>query len=62
MVSCGIAGPLPHKSKKWLFTQYDFARISRAHKFIKDLNIDIPGAAITLELFEDINNLRKGVI
>lgn len=59
MVSWGIAEPTGNIPEKWLFTQKDFDRIGRASRFSKDLNINIPGAALALELIEDIQKLRK---
>ncbi len=59
MVSWGIAEPSGSKPEKWLFTHKDFERIGRALRFRNDLEINIPGAALALQLLEDIQNLRS---
>ncbi len=57
MVACGIAEPSGNKPEKWLFTHEDFERIGRASRFNAELEINIPGAALTLQLIDDIQNL-----
>ena len=59
MVSWGIAKPSGNKPEKWLFSHKDFERIGRASRFNKELEINIPGAALALQLLEDIQNLRS---
>ncbi|MGI9228147.1 MAG: chaperone modulator CbpM [Gammaproteobacteria bacterium] len=59
MVSWGIASPCGIKTEKWLFTQNDFDRIGRALRFKDELDINIPGAALALDLLEEIQNLRN---
>lgn len=59
MVSWGIAEPSGCNPEKWLFTQKDYERIERALRFRKELNINIPGAALALQLIEEIQNLRN---
>lgn len=59
MVSWGIADPSGNKPEKWLFTHNDFERIGRALRFRSELEINIPGAALALQLLDDIQNLRN---
>ena len=59
MVSWGIAEPSGNKPEKWLFTQKDYERIGCALRFRKELDINIPGAALALQLLEDIQDLRN---
>ncbi len=59
MVSWGIAEPSGNKPEKWLFTQKDCERIGCALRFRKELDINIPGAALALQLLEDIQDLRN---
>lgn len=59
MVSWGIAEPSGNKPEKWLFSHKDFERIGCASRFNKELEINIPGAALALQLLEDIQNLRN---
>ena len=59
MVAWGIAEPSGNKPEKWLFSHEDFERIGRASRFKDELEINIPGAALALQLIEDIKNLRN---
>ena len=59
MVSWGIANPFGNKPEKWLFTQNDYERIARAQRFRNELDINIPGAALAIELIEEIQLLRN---
>jgi len=59
MVSWGIAEPTGDKPEKWLFTHSDFERIGRALRFRNELEINIPGAALALQLLEDVKNLHS---
>lgn len=59
MVSWGIADPMGDNPDNWLFTQNDFERIERAIRFRKELDINIPGAALAIELIEEIKHLRN---
>ena len=59
MVSWGIANPAGNTPENWLFTHDDFERIGRASRFRNELEINIPGAALALQLLEDIQNLRN---
>ena len=59
MVSWGIAEPKGNNPDNWQFTQHDYERIERALRFRKELEINIPGAALTLNLLEEIQNLRN---
>lgn len=59
MVSWGVAEPSGSKPEKWLFSQKDFERIGQASRFNKELEINIPGTALAIQLLEEINNLRN---
>ena len=59
MVSWGVADPSGHEPDKWLFSQKDFDRIGQASRFNKELEINIPGAALALQLLDEINHIRN---
>ena len=59
MVSWGVAEPTGSKPEKWIFSHEDYERIGRASRFNRELEINIPGAALALQLLEDIQNLRN---
>ncbi len=59
MVSWGIANPVGNNPEKWLFTHEDYERIGKASRFKNELDINIPGAALALQLLDDIQNIRN---
>lgn len=61
MVSWGIAAPAGNKPEKWLFSQLDYDRIGCATRFREELEINIPGAALALELLDELDKIRNSV-
>lgn len=61
MVSWGIANPKGVRPHKWLFSQNDFERIGCASRFSEELDINIPGAALALELLVELEKVRRQV-
>ncbi len=61
MVSWGIATPSGTSIEKWQFSQDDFDRIGCASRFNKDLDINIPGAAMALELLDELDKIRRDI-
>jgi chaperone modulatory protein CbpM len=61
MVSWGIASPSGATPERWLFSQDDYDRIGSASRFNKDLDINIPGAAMALQLLEELDRMRREV-
>ena len=59
MVSWGIATPSGSTPKSWLFSQDDYDRIGSASRFKKDLDINVPGAAMALQLLEELDKVRR---
>ena len=59
MVSWGIADPTGAKPDKWLFSQNDYERIGSATRFNRELNINIAGAALALELLDELDKVRQ---
>ncbi len=59
MVSWGIATPSGTTLKKWIFSQVDYDRIGCALRFNKDLDINVPGAAMALELLGELDKIRR---
>ena len=54
-----IAEPTGNQPEKWFFTHKDYERIGSASRFKEELEINIPGAALALQLLEDIKKLRN---
>ena len=61
MVSWGIADPKGARPNKWIFSQNDFERIGCATRFSEELDINIPGAALALELLDELNKVRRQI-
>ena len=59
MVSWGVAEPIGDKPEKWLFSQLDYDRIACAIRFRDELEINIPGAALAINLLDELNKMRK---
>ncbi|WP_369600708.1 chaperone modulator CbpM [Hahella sp. SMD15-11] len=62
LVSYGIAEPRPgDRPGQWLFSTRDLARIRRALNLMHDLQVNVPGAALTLDLLDELDSLRREV-
>ena len=59
MVSWGIANPIGLDPQRWLFPQKDYDRIGNAIRFNQEMGINIPGAALAIELLDDLEKIRK---
>lgn len=59
MVSWGIASPHGSCVNKWLFSKFDSDRIGCASRLQKDLDINIPGAALAIELLDELSKLKN---
>ncbi|MDW3094627.1 MAG: chaperone modulator CbpM [Gammaproteobacteria bacterium] len=58
MVLWGIASPSGCSPDTWFFNQSDYDKIGRAYRFHRDLEINIPGAAMILELLSELDKVR----
>ncbi len=61
MVSWGIATPAGSTPEKWLFSDDDYKRIGCASRFSKDLDINVPGAAMALDLLDELSKVRNQI-
>ena len=59
MVEEGIAEPLSYDSAVWEFSGIAAARLRVAFRLQRDLHVNLAGAALALELLEEIEILRK---
>ena len=59
MVREGIAEPIDATASKWQFTGVAAARIRTAHRLRRGLDVNLPGAALALELLEQIDELER---
>ena len=58
MVEEGIAEPIDEASTQWQFTGVSVARIRVAHRLTRDLDVNLAGAALALELLDEIELLK----
>jgi chaperone modulatory protein CbpM len=58
MVREGIADPLDPEAVNWTFSGVAVTRIRTAHRLQKDLQVNLAGAALALDLLEEIERLR----
>ena len=59
MVKEGIASPLDQDSKRWEFSGIAVARLRTAYKLHRDLQINLAGIALALDLLDEIEALRS---
>lgn len=58
MVYEGVLEPSGNKPDEWQFGGQDLLRLRRALRLQQDLGVNLPGAALALELLEELENLR----
>lgn len=62
LVDYGVITPLKENSADdWVFDAAALARLSRALRLQHDLEINLPGIAISLDLLDDVQRLRRQV-
>lgn len=62
LVDYGVIAPLKENSaEEWVFDAAALARLSRALRLQRDLEINLPGIAISLDLLDDVQRLRRQV-
>lgn len=58
MVREGVADPLEERSGHWVFSGVAVARLRTARRLQRDLDVNLPGAALALDLLEEIRALK----
>jgi chaperone modulatory protein CbpM len=62
LVEEGIIEPiLRQDSSTWVFEGYCFKRVRTAMNLQQDLGVNLPGAALALDLMQEVENLRAGI-
>lgn len=62
LVEYGIIAPLSNQSaQQWAFDTRALMRLRRAHRLQRDLKINLPGLALSLELLDNMRQLRRRV-
>lgn len=60
LVEVGILEPLPHR-QRWCFTGNSVTRLQTALRLQSDLGVNPEGAALALDLLEELQRLRRWV-
>jgi chaperone modulatory protein CbpM len=58
MVQEGVAEPLDASSDNWRFSGIAVARLRTALRLQRDLHLNLPGAALAIELIEELRTLK----
>jgi chaperone modulatory protein CbpM len=61
MVSYGVVEPMGPRPQSWRFTQAALDRSKKALRMRRDLGIDWPGLALSLDLLDELDRLRRRV-
>lgn len=60
IVAEGIVEPLGAAPAEWRFTGVALARVQRVLRLQRDFGVNLPGAALALDLLEEVERLRRG--
>ncbi len=58
MVAEGMLHPRGEVPEQWIFRGVEVIRVRRAVRLQRDLELNLPGAALALELIDEIQQLR----
>lgn len=61
MVEEGLIEPQGREQVEWRFTWYEIRRIRVAVRLQQDLRVNLPGAALIVDLLEELEELRRGL-
>lgn len=62
LVNYGVIAPLQGgDARDWVFDLAALARLRKARRLQRDLRINVPGLATSLELLDDVTELRREV-
>jgi chaperone modulatory protein CbpM len=59
IVAEGIVEPLGRDREQWRFTGVALTRVQRVLRLQEDFGVNLPGAALALELLEELERLRR---
>ena len=61
MVQCGVVEPQGYTPHEWRFSGHDLVRIRQALRLQRDLEINLPGVALAIDLLEQLDELRTKI-
>lgn len=59
MVHEGVIEPATQREREWRFHGESLVRAQRALRLVRDLEVNWPGAALALDLLEELDRLQK---
>lgn len=59
LVQHGVIEPLGSAPQSWVFTGASLQRTRTALRLLRDLELDLPGAALAVDLLEEIARLQR---
>lgn len=60
IVEEGVVHPLGESVEQWRFSGVAVTRIRRVMRLQRDFEVNLPGAALALELLDEIERLKRG--
>ena len=61
MVEYGIIAPIEPAQPRWQFSATALLRLHRAQRLQRDLELNLPGLALSLDLLDEIEALRSEI-
>lgn len=62
LVEFGIVQPREGRSpREWVFAGEDLVRVKKAERLRQDLEVNLPGVALSLDLLDELRQLRRRV-
>ncbi|MBI5557797.1 MAG: MerR family transcriptional regulator [Deltaproteobacteria bacterium] len=59
MVEEGLLEPVGRAPEEWRFSYYEIRRVHTAVRLQRDLRVNLPGAAVIIDLLEELDDLRR---
>lgn len=59
IVAEGIVEPTGRERKQWRFSGVAMTRVQRVIRLQQEFDVNLPGAALALELLEEVERLRR---
>ncbi len=62
LVAEGVIEPIGHDPAHWRFRGRSLQRVCIVQRLESDLGVNLPGAALAIELLEEVEQLRKRLL
>ncbi len=60
LVEFGVLQPRSGRApREWVFAGEDLVRLKKAERLRRDLDVNLPGVALSLDLLEEVRELRR---